>query len=228
MGLRRTALSPGQRYHFLAGWLPWLADGFNLVFNLAALAWSLGMVLWPARFDTPWLVVSSLPLALFAFKIAKIFYLYRTTVDATMRQTVAAALAGLALSHTIARAVLAGLVIRHKPFFRTPKRAASLALLQAFAAAREETLLMLALWLAAGVVVAQVGLELRDTLIWVWVLLVQSIPYAAALLVSMISGLPGLPASLVGPMRRLDATVILAHADQDAGHHGSGESTRTS
>ena len=228
LGIRRTALTAGQRYHFLAGWLPWLADGFNLVFNLAALAWSLGMVLSPARFDTPWLVFSALPLALFVFKIAKIFYLYRTTVDATLRQTVAAALAGLALSHTIARAVLSGLVIRQKPFFRTPKRAASLALLQAFNAAREETLLMLALWLAAGVVIAQVGLELRDTLIWIWVLLIQSIPYAAALLVSIISGLPGVPASLVGPMRRLDATLLLAPAGSKNAEGSSGESARPS
>ncbi len=34
---RGARLTRGQRYHFLAGWLPWLADGFNLVFNSAAL-----------------------------------------------------------------------------------------------------------------------------------------------------------------------------------------------
>jgi hypothetical protein len=35
------AADAGQRYHFVAGWLPWLADGINLLFNMAALAWSL-------------------------------------------------------------------------------------------------------------------------------------------------------------------------------------------
>jgi hypothetical protein len=32
---RGTHVTAGQRYHFIAGWLPWLADGFNLVFNCA-------------------------------------------------------------------------------------------------------------------------------------------------------------------------------------------------
>ena len=40
---RRDRLTPGQRYHFLAGWLPWLADGLNLLFNFAALGWSIAM-----------------------------------------------------------------------------------------------------------------------------------------------------------------------------------------
>ena len=31
LGLEKTGLTMGQRYHYVAGWLPWLADGFNLV-----------------------------------------------------------------------------------------------------------------------------------------------------------------------------------------------------
>ena len=36
--LRRgqSRLTYGQRYHFLAGWLPWIADSINLLFTLAA------------------------------------------------------------------------------------------------------------------------------------------------------------------------------------------------
>jgi exo-beta-1,3-glucanase (GH17 family)/glycosyltransferase involved in cell wall biosynthesis len=41
---RGDRLTPGQRYHFLAGWLPWLADGFNVLFTCSALVWSLAMV----------------------------------------------------------------------------------------------------------------------------------------------------------------------------------------
>ena len=29
----RSALSLGQRYHFLAGWLPWLGDALHLRFH---------------------------------------------------------------------------------------------------------------------------------------------------------------------------------------------------
>jgi cellulose synthase/poly-beta-1,6-N-acetylglucosamine synthase-like glycosyltransferase len=36
---KKGGLTSGQRYHFLAGWLPWLADGFNLLFTGGAIAW---------------------------------------------------------------------------------------------------------------------------------------------------------------------------------------------
>src|SRR5690606_12078153 len=42
---KEGGLSSGQRYHFIAGWLPWIADGFNLLFNLAALVWSAAMII---------------------------------------------------------------------------------------------------------------------------------------------------------------------------------------
>ncbi len=45
---RGAKVTGGQRYHFVAGWLPWLADGLNLLFNCAALVWSLVMVAFPA------------------------------------------------------------------------------------------------------------------------------------------------------------------------------------
>ncbi|MGD2074601.1 MAG: glycosyltransferase [Gammaproteobacteria bacterium] len=193
-----SRLSTGQRYHFLAGWLPWMADGVNLLFNLAALSWSLGMILFPLYVDPPLIIFSLLPLALFSFKVAKVIYLYRgARIVGTVRQTLAAALAGLALSHTIARAMWAGLVTRHKPFLRTPKMERSAALFKAIGAAREETLLALALWLAAGAIAYQSGSETLDVLFWVIVLLVQSIPYCAALLVSVVSAVPALPARLV-------------------------------
>ncbi|MBM4221786.1 MAG: glycosyltransferase, partial [Gammaproteobacteria bacterium] len=79
------SLTAGQRYHFLAGWLPWVADGFNLLFNLAALAWSIGMIMAPSVVDPPLLIFSVLPLSLFAFKAAKLIDLYRTCVGARPR-----------------------------------------------------------------------------------------------------------------------------------------------
>ena len=63
LGLKKTRLTWGQRYHFLAGWLPWLADGANLFFNLAALVWSLAMIIDPLHVDPPLVVFSILPLA---------------------------------------------------------------------------------------------------------------------------------------------------------------------
>src|SRR5262249_1143091 len=52
----KSGLTLGQRYHFLAGWLPWLSDGFNLVFNVAAMGWSVGMALFPHDIDPPLMI----------------------------------------------------------------------------------------------------------------------------------------------------------------------------
>jgi len=198
-------LSAGQRYHFLAGWLPWLADGFNIFFNITALAWSCAMILLPQSFDPPLIAFAALPVFLFLFKLAKILHLYLTRVGANVRQAVGAVVAGLALAHTIGLAVIAGLFTRGMPFVRTPKRAARHALLQAlFSDAREETLLMLALWLAAwGVARVQV-MDSPDVLVWVVVLLLQSVPYAAALVMATLSGLR-LPARWLGCTASMDA-----------------------
>jgi hypothetical protein len=197
-GFTRSRLSVGQRYHFMAGWLPWVADGVNLLFNIAALGWSLGMVIAPLVFDPPLIIFSMLPLALFCFKMVKVVYLYRGAhIVGTARQTLAAALAGLALSHTIAKAVWHGLFTRNKPFLRTPKMERASAVMRALGSAREEALMALALWTAAGAIVYLSGSDSLDTLLWIIVLLVQSVPYLAAVLVSVISAFPRLRAELV-------------------------------
>jgi hypothetical protein len=33
-GLDKSVLTRGQKYHFIAGWLPWVADAFNLLLTL--------------------------------------------------------------------------------------------------------------------------------------------------------------------------------------------------
>lgn len=203
-GLRRSALTPGQRYHFLAGWLPWFADGFNLLFNFAALAWSVAMVNLPDQVTPPYMTIALIPLVLFAFKMSKSFFLYRRRVTATLRQSLAAGLAGLALSHTISRAMFGGLASGRLGFFRTPKMAQAPALIRALLDAREEALLAVALWLAAALVMQREDAYMLDVRIWALVLVVQSIPYLASVLVSLISALPRLPASLIGPMAQMD------------------------
>lgn len=203
LGWKRTRLTAGQRYHFIAGWLPWLADGFNLVFNLAAIAWSIAMVWMPDVFAPPHPMFAVLPLGLFVFKVSKMLLLYRLRVGACLRQSLAAALAGLALSHVIARAMLAGFITRGIGFFRTPKHAATRGLRRAVLDAREELLMLAALLLAAGAVLSRVDATMLDVQVWSLMLMVQGMPYAAAGLVSAISAIPHLPARLVGTMRPL-------------------------
>jgi exo-beta-1,3-glucanase (GH17 family)/cellulose synthase/poly-beta-1,6-N-acetylglucosamine synthase-like glycosyltransferase len=195
---RPSRLTYGQRYHFFAGWLPWIADSTNLLFTIAALIWSLAMLIAPRKIDPPQVMFSAFPLALFSFKVGKLIYLYRTQVRATISQTFAAAIAGLSVSHTIARAVLLGFVTKNRPFFRTPKMAGSHPMARALAAAREELLLLIALLLAAAGVAMLPWSAVVDLHLWVIVLLVQAIPYGSALLMSLISAFSHLSASLIG------------------------------
>ncbi|HKT31184.1 MAG TPA: glycosyltransferase [Gammaproteobacteria bacterium] len=199
-----SRLSAGQRYHFFAGWLPWLADGFNLLFNLGAMLWSLAMINFPHQASLPMVVFSVLPLSLFVFRIAKLVFLYRSNVGANLRQTLAAAIAGLALTHTIGLAVMSGVFTHRKPFLRTPKQSRRHALLRALADCREELLIMLALWLCAWGVYTHVGLAIQNISVWVVVLLIQSTPYCASLILALISALPTLPARLIGRSEDMD------------------------
>jgi exo-beta-1,3-glucanase (GH17 family)/cellulose synthase/poly-beta-1,6-N-acetylglucosamine synthase-like glycosyltransferase len=212
---RTTQLTAGQRYHFIAGWLPWLADGLNLVVNIAAIGWSIAMIWAPHRIDPPLVMFSVLPLALFTFKLVKLAHLYVSRVGANIRQTIAAALAGLALSHTIGVAIIKGVITRNEPFFRTPKGTRPHALARALADATQESTILIALLAAVYLLTHQIVVagrtigvpaELRgpDLTIWVAVLLIQSIPYAAALLVSLISAW-SLPARWLGPVAAVDA-----------------------
>lgn len=185
-----TELTRGQRYHFLAGWLPWIADGMNIFFTIGALLWSAAMIIVPTRVDPPLLIFAIPPLALFVFKVGKIIFLYRRAVGVNLKDAFAAALAGLALSHTIAKAVLYGFFTSSIPFFRTPKNADNHGFWVAISEAREEVFIMLLLWGAAlGIFFVQ-GLPSNDMRFWVVMLLVQSLPYLAALIMAFMSSLP--------------------------------------
>ncbi|MES3008310.1 MAG: glycosyltransferase [Pseudomonadota bacterium] len=195
---QKSALTMGQRYHFLAGWLPWVADGFNLIFNMAAIAWSIAMIVSPTQIDAPLVMFSVLPLSLFVFKLSKMVYLYRSRVKANLRQTFAAAVAGLALSHTVGLATLKGLFTDDMPFVRTPKCARPSAVLQALTAVREELLMLVSLCLAVfalSLVPREYGSP--DLRVWSIVLMIQAIPYGAAVLVSFVSTFRW-PARLLG------------------------------
>jgi len=155
------------------------------------------MVVAPTRIDPPLMMFSVLPLSLFTFKVVKLVHLYRGHVGASWRQTLAAAVAGLALAHTIGIAVLKGLVTRNEPFFRTPKVAESARLRAALASARTELALAFAL-LAAAIAVARLPVATGpDLTAWIAMLAVQAIPYLSAVVVALLAALP-VPAAIVG------------------------------
>ena len=101
--------------------------------------------------------------------------------------------------------MITGFVTRRIGFFRTPKQPGSNALLLALLDAREELLLLVAMGLAVLGVLMRPDGTMLDTQLWALVLAVQAIPYCAALLVSLVSGMPKLPSHLVGTMGQMEA-----------------------
>ena len=188
----RKRLSPAQRYYFVAGWFPWLADGVALVFTLASLFLSVWILLEPNAFALPVAAFLIPTLGSFVFKISRSFWLYTVRVGSTFRETMGGALAALALTHTVAKAVLQGVVTRDKPFFRTPKCEAEPGLKSAFVQAREETLMAVSLWVVAGFFLFDPQFQDTNSRLWVAVLFTQSVPYASAIILSLINVAPNL------------------------------------
>lgn len=187
-----TGLTLAQKYHFIMGWAPWFADAMNLMFTVAGLLWTVGLLILPEYFAFPVTLFLVPTLAVFGFKLAYTFSLYAKRVPCTMTQAAGAAIAGLALTYTVGKAFAIGLVKKEKPFLRTPKCEDKPAAIQGVLNAREETTLMLLLWAAAAAVAVVYGDRDRESYVWVAVMLVQSLPYLAALALSMISAVPGL------------------------------------
>ncbi|BCR06045.1 glycosyl transferase [Desulfuromonas versatilis] len=186
----KSGLTLGQKFHFATGWLPWFTDAMHLLFTFAGVFWTVGMLLLPHEFEIPLQVFLVPTLGLFVFKVMHALVLYRARVRCTFWQSVGAAIAGMGLTHTIARAIFNGLWTSSKPFLRTPKGEGRPAVFQGVAMAWEETQIMLLLWLTAVASLWFFGLDNVEGLLWAALLLVQSIPYASALLTSLASTLP--------------------------------------
>jgi len=94
--------------------------------------------------------------------------------------------------------VLSALLPHERPFFRTPKLAAGKRLGAVLLAVREEAVLCVALWLGAAGSWLQAPVDAPDLRLWAAMLAIQSVPYAAAVLLALCSAAPRLPARLVG------------------------------
>jgi exo-beta-1,3-glucanase (GH17 family)/cellulose synthase/poly-beta-1,6-N-acetylglucosamine synthase-like glycosyltransferase len=184
------ALQREQRYEFLAGWMPWIADGLQLLFVYLALAWSAGMLLFPDKIEPPLTMYLVVTLGMFFFKIGKSLWLYASKVPCSFADNLGAALAGLSLSYAVSKAVWRGLFTSNLPFHRTPKMENQPALLRGLIAAREETAILLALVGCGIAVIWQRGTIEPTTVLWAVLLFVQALPFFAALVMSMINVLP--------------------------------------
>jgi hypothetical protein len=177
-------LTLSQRWHFVAGSLPWMGDALGLVFLAMSLAWSVGLILDPvgsefpiALFVLPWIGLS-------AFKAAQLFAL------PARHERAGVAVAGLALSHSIGKAVWRGLFTNHLPLPRAPRMADAPVLARGLAMAREESWILLVIWSALlGVGISHQWATL-ETKLWCAMLFTQSLPYLAAVSVAILAARP--------------------------------------
>lgn len=213
---KETALTLGQKYHYVSGWLPWFADGIHLLCVCASLLWAAGMIFVPSWIGTPMPLFMLPILALFAFRVLHFVWLYQVRVQCGLISTLGAAMAGTALVHTIGKAVLAGLFTSNKPFLRTPKCESNSGLIKGLRMAGQETLLALLLWSAAFGLSQKHGFENGDINLWMLILVVQSIPYLAAIMVSLSSSLSETTTSqlFAATRPRKDARLSYAHGSQ--------------
>ncbi len=218
-----STLSAGQRYHFLTGWTPWFADGLQLLFTVAALFWTIGLLASPRNFEFPIAAFLVPTVGMFAFKMLHSLWLYSVRVPSSWRQRLGAAVAATALTHAIARAMVQGVCTSGAPFFRTPKAENKPALVRAVLAAREETLILAGLWVGMLAVAWRYGIGYAETQLWLAVLAVQSVPYMAALYLSLLNARPATqaaaepaaaPATAVEPAATAGATAAALEATE--------------
>lgn len=187
---KQSSLTLWQRYHFLVGWLPWFGDAMHVLFTMAALIWSLGLLLWPQYAEFPLTAFLIPTMGALVFKIVHAFWLYTARVNCTFGQRVAAAIAGMGLTHTIACAILKALFTSNQPFLRTPKAENKPALLKGLLMAREEILILVALGTAGYGISALYGVDNFEANLWITVLAALSLPYIATFVCSLVSVLP--------------------------------------
>ena len=189
-----SSLTRSQRYHFVAGWLPWFADALGLVFTVLALFWSSLVIAAPRHFDVPMAAFSMVVITLFAMKTLKTLVLHRFRIGAGRLAVGGAALAGLSLAFVVGKAVILGLLTSRMPFVRTPKCEAGAPWTATLGMVRAELLLLTLTVLALAGLGTVTELDDPAEILAAIALTIMAVPYAAAVTVALGSTRGGKPA----------------------------------
>ncbi|NMG44428.1 glycosyltransferase [Aromatoleum toluvorans] len=177
-----SQLTLAQRYHFVAGWLPWLQEALQVAVMLMSVCWTLGMLLWPRYIEPPIPGTLALMLAVVLGRTAIGAAVYATKVRCTWRESFEAAIASMALNYAVACGVWAGLLGRHARFIVTAKAGASAR--RGRRRLPPEAKWALALLVAAVATLIQNGVDAPEPLCWAVALVVMALPHCAALWLS--------------------------------------------
>ena len=182
MTSKTSTLTRGQRFHFLTGWFSWFGDALHLVFTLMAMLWTLGMVLAPKYFTLPMYLFLVPLIGFFVCKAAFGIILYRKRVPCSWKDTIAASVASMGLSHAIALGIFLGLSRKKGEFVRTAKSRRIGKKPSAFVSVTEELMLFLALMAGIVGMINSIGITYVEGKLWIAILAAQAIPYASALI----------------------------------------------
>jgi hypothetical protein len=185
--LGTTKLTRAQRYQFLAGWLPWISDGLAVIVTFFALFWTALMTIWPKYFDVPMEALSATALVLFLVKTLKTVILYPPKVGSGLKGAIQASIAGLALTHTVGKAVIMGILTSKMPFLRTPKLEGRSSLDQVVRVAWQEITLFSLCVVALIATATARGAYDPAAILWMVMLMVQALPYAATIVTATLS-----------------------------------------
>jgi hypothetical protein len=183
----RSRLTPQQRSEYLFGWLTWLgAESLGVLIAVLNLIWMplvafLGIAVPEAVLTLP-------VLATFAVMLLHFMVLYRTRVQAPIFASLSAAISAMALQLTVGRAVADGVIRDGLPFVRTAKGGAS-RWTRAFPALWEGVLGGLLL-LGSLTLYLTNEQQVHEISIFSAVLLVQSLPFLAAVGLALIERSP--------------------------------------
>jgi cellulose synthase/poly-beta-1,6-N-acetylglucosamine synthase-like glycosyltransferase len=183
----RSRLTPQQRSEYLFGWLTWLgAESLGVLIAVLNLIWMPLVAFFGIA--VPEAVLTLPVLATFAVMLLHFMVLYRTRVQAPIFASLSAAISAMALQLTVGRAVADGVIRDGLPFVRTAKGGAS-RWTRDFPALWEGVLGGLLL-LGSLTLYLTNEQQVHEISIFSAVLLVQSLPFLAAVGLALIERSP--------------------------------------
>jgi hypothetical protein len=178
-------LTRDQKREYALGWLNWLgAESLGVVVAILNLLWVPAIVLFDIAIPDKILTIPII--AAFVVALAHFITLYRLRVAIPLGQMLSSVFAAMSVQWTVARAVAIGLCKEGLPFMRTAKGGATRR--GPDFAAFWEGILAALLLLAAAFVVMTNYKQIRELNIFAGVLVIQSLPFVAAVLVALFEG----------------------------------------
>ena len=180
-----TASRREQKREFALGWLNWLgAELIGVVVAILNLVWV--PVVAFVGIAIPDKILTIPILAAFAVTLAHFIVLYRLRVAIPLRQMIGAVLAAMSVQWTVARAVGSGVWKESLPFMRTAK--GGMTRKGPDFPAFWEAVLAALLLIGAATVVATNYKQIHEVYIFALVLVVQSLPFLAAVAIAALEG----------------------------------------